>query len=214
MICGVDEAGRGPVLGPLVIAAVAAVDDRALRDLHVKDSKQLTKKKRAELAPLISACARVETLVISAAEIDAYRLNGSLNDLEAAGFATLIQRLQPAQAYVDAADVKAERFAEVIRQQLDFKLDLVAAHKADATFPIVSAASVVAKNLRDELIEAIAAEFGEPIGSGYPGDAVTRNFIEQWLRRHGTFPPHTRTSWKTAQEIASQIKITKLTDWE
>ena len=213
MICGIDEAGRGPVMGPLVIAAVAAEDDLRFRELQVKDSKQLTKKKREELLPLIKDCSQTETLVISAAEIDSYRLTGSLNDLEAEAFAQLLNRLKPETAYADAADVNEERFAAVILEHVDFKVDLFARHKADMLYPVVSAASIVAKTLRDELIDAISAEFGEPIGSGYPGDEVTRNFIERWIRKNGAFPPHTRTSWKTAKDLYSQAKITKITDW-
>ena len=213
VICGIDEAGRGPVLGPLVIAAVAAEDDLHLKEVHVKDSKQLTRKKREELSPLIRECSEVETLVVSAEENDFYRLTGSLNDLEAESFAKLLKKLRPDEAYADAADVNEERFASVILQNLDFKLNLVSKHKADTLFPIVSAASVIAKTLRDELVDAISAEFGVPVGSGYPGDEVTRKFIEDWVRKNGTFPPHTRTSWKTAKEIYSKAKITKITDW-
>lgn len=188
-------------MGPLVIAAVAAEDDLRFRELQVKDSKQLTKKKREELLPLIKECSQTETLVISAAEIDSYRLTGSLNDLEAEAFAQLLNRLKPETAYADAADVNEERFAAVILEHVDFKVDLFARHKADMLYPVVSAASIVAKTLRDELIDTISAEFGEPIGSGYPGDEVTRNFIERWIRKNGTFPPHTRTSWKTAKDL-------------
>jgi len=212
VICGADEAGRGPVLGPLVVAAVAVESDRALRRLKVKDSKLLTPLKREELYPKIMDCATVEVSVVSEEEIDA-RGEGALNELEALHFAALIDKLAPSVAYVDAADVVAERFGQCIRARLTCQLEVVSCHRADSKYAVVSAASIVAKVTRDRLVRRIGEELGEPIGSGYPNDPVTMAFLERWIREKGDFPPHTRRSWATAKKTYSMCKVAKLTDW-
>lgn len=213
MICGVDEAGRGPVIGPLVVAAVMVDNERSLRRLKVKDSKLLTKARREQLYPKIMESARVEVAVITADDIDRFRDEESLNLLEVQHFAALIDRLIPEKVFVDAADVVEERFGRLICDRLVCRPTMVSCHRADAKYPVVSAASVVAKVTRDRLIEEIAQQIGEPIGSGYPTDPVTRAFLEKWIREKGDFPPHTRRSWRTAKEIYSLSKVCKLTDW-
>jgi ribonuclease HII len=213
MICGVDEAGRGPVLGPLAIAAVMVESDRALRKLKVKDSKLLTRQKREELAPKIMEIAKVEVILISAEEIDRFMDGDSLNMLEAEGFAQLIERLRPDKAYVDAADVVAERFSHHIQRRLTCRPEMVCDHKADVKYPIVSAASIIAKVARDHAMDEISEQLGCNVGSGYAHDEVTLEFIRNWLKEHGNLPPHTRRSWKTAKDLYSLSKVTKLTDW-
>ncbi|NLK25201.1 MAG: ribonuclease HII [Euryarchaeota archaeon] len=212
MICGADEAGRGPVLGPLVLAAVMVENDRPLRRLNVKDSKALDPKKREELYPQIMECARVEVAVVSPEEIDA-RGKDSLNDLEVQHFATLIDRLSPHTVYVDAVDVNAERFGRNICDRLDCQATVVSCHRADAKYPVVSAASIIAKVTRDRLVWRLGRDLGEEVGSGYPNDSVTMDFLERWIRKNGTFPPQTRRSWATARKTFSKCKVTKLTDW-
>ncbi len=90
---------------------------------------------------------------------------------------------------------------------------MICEHKADVNYPVVSAASIIAKTVRDSIIAEIQEEFGVPIGSGYPHDEITRKFLEKWIRKNGDFPPHTRRSWRTAKEIYSLSKLSKLTDW-
>jgi ribonuclease HII len=213
MICGVDEAGRGPVLGPMVIAAVKIENDGPLRQLKVKDSKLLTRVKREQLAVEIRKIAEVEVVIISADAIDKYREVGSLNLLEVEHFATLIDRLVPEQVFVDAVDVVQERFGQMICDRLKCRPDMVSEHRADIKYPVVSAASIIAKTVRDVTIDDIEKELGEPIGSGYAHDVITRAFLEKWIREKGDFPPHTRRSWRTAKEIYSLSKVTRLTEW-
>ncbi len=213
VICGVDEAGRGPVLGPLVVAAVMVDDDKELRRLKVKDSKQLTRQKREELAPLIRKIARVEVAVVTADEIDSFRDDASLNVLEAHLFASLIERLRPDEAYIDSADVVPRRFSLMIKRQITCSPIMVCEHNADVTYPVVSAASIIAKTVRDKLVLEIQKEFSRPIGSGYAHDKVTVGFLHDWIKEHGSFPPHTRKSWRTAKEIYAMTRLTKLTEW-
>ena len=213
MICGVDEAGRGPVLGPLVVAAVMVDSDRTLRKLKVKDSKLLTRQKREELAPRIRELATVEVAVVQAEDIDRYMEHATLNMLEVETFAGLLEKLRPERAFIDAADVVEERFGQNVLERLTCHPELVCQHKADINFPVVSAASIVAKVVRDRAMDEIGQRFGRPVGSGYSHDEVTLEFIRGWLKENGELPPHTRRSWKTAKDLYSLSKVTKLTDW-
>jgi ribonuclease HII len=212
MICGADEAGRGPVLGPLVVAAVMVEDDLSLRQLRVKDSKLLTSVRREELYDGIMAVARVEVSVASPEEIDA-RGEGSLNELEVQHFAAVIDRLAPHKVFVDAADVVAERFGQNILSLLRCQPDMVSCHRADSLYPVVSAASIVAKVVRDRAVRSIGEELGENIGSGYPTDPATMAFLERWTRTNGDLPPYTRRSWATAKKIYSICKMSNLDEW-
>src|SRR5512136_153795 len=95
MLCGIDEAGRGPVIGPLVVCGVAVDSDDVLRQIGVKDSKRLTPRKREELEPKILAAAKVEFVEVPAEEIDAIRNVMTMNELEARVFASIIEQLEP-----------------------------------------------------------------------------------------------------------------------
>src|SRR2546427_8751750 len=119
MICGIDEAGRGPVIGPLVVAGVLVAPDVPLRQLNVRDSKKLSPERREGLAPEIRKGCRAEILVIPATEIDAKRAEMSLNDFEAKLFATILDRLRPEGADVDSADVNEVDFRRSIATHLD-----------------------------------------------------------------------------------------------
>jgi ribonuclease HII len=198
MICGVDEAGRGPVLGPMVVAAVMVDDDSELRMMNVRDSKKLTPSSRERLAVKIREIASIEIAVIPAEEIDEKRGRISLNEFEACVFASLIDRLSPQEAYVDAADVDVNRFRSWIKKRLSCNPQITCCHRADDKYPVVSAASIIAKTVRDQLIVEIQREMG---------------FLESWLREKGDFPPHTRRSWKTAKRAETLAKNSRLTDW-
>ncbi len=214
MICGIDEVGRGPVLGPLVICGICVKSDARLKRLGVKDSKKLTPARRQELDPKIRRLAKVELIELSAAQIDAMRQHMSLNEIEAHAFSAIIERFEPDIAYVDAADTDEEKFARMLRADLNTEIHIMSRHRADSTYPVVSAASIVAKVHRDARIRQIEEEIGEPIGSGYASDPDTISFLNNWMRTHQTFPPHTRTSWGTAQNIMSMKSVRKLDEFE
>jgi len=214
MICGIDEAGRGPVLGPLVVCGVAVESDEQLRSLGVKDSKKLMAKRREELAPRIREVAKVEVVEVSAEEIDAMREEITMNELEARVFATIIERLRPEVAYLDAADANEAQFGRMVQAQLTFGARLFSQHKADETFPVVSAASIVAKVTRDSRIREIEREIGEPIGSGYTSDPKTVSFLRNWIGTKGSCPPHTRQSWDTAQSLMKLKRLRRLDTFE
>jgi ribonuclease HII len=218
MICGVDEAGRGPVLGPLVVAGVTFKDDSELIKYRIRDSKQLTPKRREKLAEIIKKIAiDYEILIVPAKDIDDMRKVMTLNEIEVNAFTKVIKKLKPEICYVDSADVNEERFAMDILSGLSSKPEIISKHKADENYPIVGAASIIAKTRRDEEIRKIANELRNKLdisfGSGYPADPITQRFMNTWVDRYGKLPPYTRHSWKTAQNILKKKNIRKLDEF-
>jgi len=209
VICGVDEAGKGSVLGPLVIAAVAAESEDALSDLEVKDSKVLTPRRRTALCTAITGRCRIATVVIPPDRIDSSRREITLNECVARGHASVIRKLQPVTAYVDACDVNEFRYARMVTAHLEEPCRIVSEHRADETYPIVSAASIVAKVIRDREIELIAERFG-PVGSGYPSDPETIAYLSSYIREHRSPPPIARKSWKTIKFLMADLYQTRL----
>jgi ribonuclease HII len=215
MICGVDEAGRGPCFGPLVVAGILVENDAELVRIGVCDSKQLTPKKREQLAPQIKRLAtKFELIILPAADIDDLRKTMTLNELEVFMFSKIIEKLKPDICYVDAADVNEERFGRDIVSHLSYKPKMISKHKADERYPIVGAASILAKVTRDENIRRIAKELEPklnlPLGSGYPADQVTKNFLQTWVSQFGSLPPHVRQSWETCQRLMKTQKTKRL----
>jgi len=213
VIVGVDEAGRGPVIGPLVVAGVAVESDVPLRQMNCRDSKKLSPEKREALAAEIEKVSRFEVVVIPAEQIDVMRAEMSLNDFEAKLFAEVIAKLRPETAYVDAADVDEIEFKRSVRRELAFDVEIVSHHNADELFPVVSAASILAKVCRDREMRSIEESIGMTIGSGYPSDPDTIAFLEKWIREKGSLPPHTRASWDTARRLLAESKNRKLDDF-
>jgi len=218
MISGVDEAGRGPVIGPLVVAGAAFNNDSQLVEHRVRDSKKITPKRRKMLAKMIKEIAlNYEVLIIPAKDIDDMRKVMTLNEIEVNAFIKVIKKLRPELVYVDSADVNEERFAQDILNGLSFKPEIISKHKADDIYPIVGAASILAKTRRDEEVSKIEQELKNklnmPLGSGYPADPITKNFLKTWLDKYGKLPPHTRHSWKTAQNLIKDLRVRKLDDF-
>lgn len=218
MICGVDEAGKGPVLGPLVIAGVTFKDDNRLSELGIRDSKQLTPSRRETLAKGIKEIAEdYEILVISASDIDDMRKVMTLNEIEVNAFSRVIKKIKPDICYVDAADVNDQRFGRNILSNLTIKPEIISKHKADEIYPIVGAASILAKTRRDEEVKKIGQQLEKkldmPLGSGYPADPITQQFLRAWVKQFGKLPPHTRHSWKTADKILKENSIKNLDEF-
>jgi len=212
-VCGVDDAGRGSVIGPLVIAGVLVDNNEIdkLVNLGVKDSKLLSPAKRMQLAPEIIKIARNHHVVrLSPAEIDVVVETGGklhrLNRLEAHAMAEVIAFLRPDIAYVDASDVLPKRYAEHITEKLPFKIEIVSEHKADRTYPVVSAASIIAKVERDNAIAELTKTYGN-IGSGYTSDPETISFLKNWIKAHGSYPEHVRKSWAPAKKIEAAHNV-------
>ncbi|MDI6856180.1 MAG: ribonuclease HII [Candidatus Thermoplasmatota archaeon] len=205
IICGIDEAGRGPVIGPIVIAGIA-LDDRdidKLTALGVKDSKRHTPAKREKLAEEIKKIANYEIIVITAQELNIKMEFATLNDIEVNCFAEIIKRLKPEIAYVDSVDVNEERFATQLLSKLDFNLNIISKHKADELYIIVSGASILAKVIRDNEIKKIEQELNTVIGSGYPSDRRTIEFVTRLLKDKKE-SPYIRKFWKTVKRLSSK----------
>jgi ribonuclease HII len=210
IVAGIDEAGRGCVIGPLVIAGVLVKEEdlAALAALGVKDSKLLTAKKREALAPqIISLAQKHVVLKVSPLEIDraveSQRRLHKLNRLEAQTMGQIVTALEPNVAYVDAADVVEQRFGQHILEASTFKTQIISEHKADKTYPIVSAASIIAKVERDRAVAALRSEFGD-FGTGYLTDSKTTQFLTHWLRANREYPDCVRKSWKPAKQAKAE----------
>lgn len=211
LVCGVDEAGRGPVIGPLVVAGVLVTEDRlpVLKSMGVRDSKLLTPRRREELSKVIRRVAlKVCYVDLNPVQIDEVVLRGvrlqRLNLLEARAMAEVIDRLTPDVAFVDASDVLADRFGRQIRELLSADSEVVSEHNADENYPVVSAASIMAKVRRDASIARLRERYGD-FGCGYPHDPKTRLFLLEWARSHGSYPNFVRKSWKTARVLMSEV---------
>jgi ribonuclease HII len=137
---------------------------------------------------------------ITAQQIDELRSILTMNDIMVRGHAQSLRHLNPDVAYVDAADVDASRFSQRVMDESGVN-NVIAEHNADSNYAIVSAASIIAKVSRDISIQTLQSSLGVDIGSGYPSDARTITFLKTWLDERGDFPPGTRRSWKTAQDL-------------
>jgi ribonuclease HII len=196
IICGVDDAGRGSVLGPLVIAGVSVERTKIkhLSEIGVKDSKQLSPNAREMLYKKIIAIvddyyvARISPIIID----QSVRKN-QLNHLEAKYMAKVISKLRPDSSYVDSCDVNPARFGKEI-SKLANSGKIYSRHHADSRFVIVSAASIVAKVNRDRAIKKLRQK--HDLGSGYPSDSKTMKFIKKWMLDHHEIPKFVRKSWK------------------
>ncbi|MEM0096591.1 MAG: ribonuclease HII [Candidatus Bathyarchaeia archaeon] len=210
LVAGVDDAGRGSVIGPLVIAGVLvnSEDIPKLAQLGVKDSKLLSPTRRETLAVEIKRIAKKHVVVkLSPAEIDKVVMTGRklhrLNWLEAQAMAKVIELLRPNIVYVDASDILEERFKQQILEFLPFKVEIVSEHKADRKYPVVSAASIIAKVERDREIAELKAKYGD-FGCGYPTDPKTMEFLRRCLETFKEYPDFVRKSWRPAKKVKSE----------
>ncbi|MBE0523445.1 MAG: ribonuclease HII [Methanosarcinales archaeon] len=204
LIAGVDEAGKGPVLGPMMVAGVVMQEDRLdeLNKLGVKDSKVLSATRRNYLSSKIKELANsYYILEVSARQIDEFRKIMTMNQIMVLSHANVLDQIKPNKAYLDAADVNEERFGENVQKKCSISIEIVAKHKADTKFPIVSAASIIAKAQRDRAIRDMEKEIGIPLGSGYPSDPTTKRFLADWIKEHKSFPEIVRHSWKTTENL-------------
>ncbi len=212
MICGVDEAGKGSVLGPMVIAAVKCTSMEEIAIPGIADSKTLTPGKRANLYDLITGSYPHVTVIRTAEEIDQLRMEMTMNEIVARAHAEAVLTIHAETAYLDACDVNAERYEAHLLNLTGNSTRIIARHKADALFPVVSAASIVAKVTRDRAIEELHETWGD-FGSGYPSDPRTISFLTGWITRHESPPSVARASWETVKQIISRLNQRSLADF-
>ena len=206
-VVGVDEAGRGCVIGPLVIVGVL-FDEKKLKSLNligVKDSKRLSRKKRESLAVEIKTLASDwKHFDLQPKHIDIVVKRGlklkKLNYLEAMAMAKVIRELNPDKVYIDPADVIADRFKKQIGRVLIPSPKIICEKHADSIYPVVSAASILAKVRRDRLINELKEKHGD-FGSGYCSDPKTIGFLNSWYKKNKSLSYFIRESWATVKRI-------------
>lgn len=220
LVFGVDEAGRGAVVGPLCIAAVVVEEEEEKRfdDMGVKDSKKLSRGRREELEGRIKETAEDFAVVkISAGVIDEEMNRKSLNLIEGERMAELIETLRPDRAIVDATEAKTENVKRSIQgllsDEVEEEVEVVAENRADENHRVVSAASVLAKVTRDNSVSGLEEDLDEEIGNGYPSDERTRKFLHRIIEKQGSFPEVVRESWVTAERIIEKKKQGNLSDF-
>jgi ribonuclease HII len=203
-IIGIDDAGRGPAIGPMILAGILIkkTDEKKLIELGAKDSKLLTPKKRK----IIGDTLRKEYLhhieITTPKEIDDCE---NLNTLEAIKAALIINKLAKdvsgeIEVIIDCPSVNTKAWQnEVERYVGNNKLKIKAEHKADFNYPVVSAASIIAKETREDEVAKIKKEIGE-IGSGYPSDPNTKKFLQENLDNPEA-QKHIRHSWATIKDL-------------
>jgi ribonuclease HII len=203
MIIGVDEAGRGCIIGPMVIcaAAINPLDEYKMKEMGVKDSKKLSPLQREKLYPKVAHMCKYATAKISAQELNVLMDKYTLNEIEAMKIAQLIETLsiRGATVYVDSPDNVPAKFTRRIEKYLKAKEKIVSANKADDLYLIVGAASIIAKVTRDREIEKIKKETGIEFNSGYTSDPVTQKYIAQ-RKEYPALLPYLRTKWSTLRQ--------------
>lgn len=207
---GVDEAGKGPVLGSMFAAAIHC-EPAALPD-DVGDSKGIAPTRREELAAEIRDIATV-----GVAEIPVERIDDPETDMNTLTVAAHAEALAEVAAdghsgMVDAGDANATRFGERVASRVAANVRITAEHQADESDPIVGAASIVAKVERDAHVERLAAEHGD-VGSGYPSDPTTRTFLREYVDEYGELPSCARTSWSTCDDVLAAAEQSGLDDF-
>jgi ribonuclease HII len=202
-VLGIDEAGRGSVLGPLVVGAFLCDEGRVegLRAYGVRDSKMLSPEQREAVYSRLVRVGDLASVALLPRTIDRYVAHGGLNELELESFAKLIRRCAPDVAYVDACDPVAARFGQRLEARVGGMTRVISRHKADRDFPIVGAASIVAKVRRDAALERLRRVAGEEIGCGYPHDPETQACVLRHARDGGAVPPWMRRTWETVQRV-------------
>lgn len=201
---GIDEAGRGSLLGPLVVAGVVVDEEgeKALKKMGVKDSKKLTPKRREELAPKIEAVAKsVLVMRVQPCRIDKLRSEGiNLDKIEAIKMAEIISMSDADSVYVDSLTNNPKKFMRLIMENMNGKNpEMNVENYADETYPVVSAASIVAKVERDASIQEIKNNVKVDFGVGYSHDERTVNYVKKLIQTRKPLPSFVRQSWITTQ---------------
>ena len=213
LVLGLDEAGRGPVIGSLFICGVVfeEKDLSKLKVLGVKDSKLLLHKKRIELAKEIKKIAKKYKVVqVKPEEIDkAVNKNDglNLNWLEAHKTALIINELNPDKAVIDCPSPNIKKYKEYLLNLLKNKeIELIVEHKADLNHTIVGAASILAKCAREDEMEQIKKKYGNT-GPGYTSNSITQKFVKENFDKHPEIFRKSWSTWKNHDNAKKQHKL-------
>ena len=204
---------RGPVIGPLVMCGVLIKeeDEAKLKSIGAKDSKLLTPRTREILFDQIKGMVKdYKIIIIPPADIDKVLLSkdSNLNWLEADISAKIINVLKPDKVVLDCPSPNIKAYKAYVKKKIDNKkVVIVAEHKADVNFPVVSAASILAKVTRDREIEKLKKKIGIDFGSGYPSDERTKEFLKKYYK---DFPDIFRKTWSSYKRVAGVKNQKKL----
>lgn len=219
LILGIDDAGRGPVIGPMALAGCLVDEEtgKEFKKLGVKDSKQLTDKRREFFADIIKQKAiDFEIVLINPNEIDGKNSHGiNLNDVEAIACAEIINKINKGfkeiKVIIDCPSVSIEKWKNFLKTKIKdlSNLEIICEHKADKNYVEVSAASILAKSAREKEMNILKKKYGEEIGSGYTSDLATCRFLEKYAEKHkeaGIF----RQTWETWKRACAKLEQRKL----
>lgn len=205
LIAGIDEAGRGAVLGPLVVAGVAFAEDAEIFNIlsaaGIRDSKLLTSDRRREAARLVGRLAQSKAIFkIIPRVLD----ESSLNDLEINYAARIINKLEPHTIFLDvpASGRGIGRYCDAVQGLCVNKVQIVGGNKFDTNNIIVAAASILAKEARERDVRSLHKKYGD-FGSGYPSDPRTREWLKSWRKKNKDWPGIVRTKWLTIKSMTS-----------
>ncbi len=215
---GVDEAGKGPVLGPMIAAAVRA--ETADLPEGIADSKRLTPATRESLADRLHATDAVD---IGIGVVTVEEIDDPETDMNRLTVATQVRAITAVaeggdRAIVDAGDVSESRFGRRVTDGVASEgIDIVvtAEHGADDGYQLAAAASIIAKVERDSRMAAVGADYDDcgPVGSGYPSDPTTREFLATYVDHHGELPACARQSWSTCEDLLTTKQQADLSDF-
>ncbi len=212
-VAGVEEAGRGPVIGPMVMA-ICAIDEEKIPDLlsiGVKDSKLITPKNREIIFDKIKKLCEYEIMILSPQEIDDNLNNPemNLNKLEGVVSAKLINKVRADKVILDCPSNNTNTYKEYVSQYINKKIEIISEHKADLNHTIVGAASILAKVTRDRIINELKKEAKTDFGSGYPSDPKTIMFLKENWDKYEFF----RKTWSTYKRLSKENNQKNLNDY-
>lgn len=204
-ILGIDEAGRGPVIGPMIIAGVLINENKIekLKEIGARDSKELNRNEREELFEEIKKIVdEIYIEFVSVEEINEWMERGlSITDLELKKIIKIILKANPDVVMIDCPTIGKNKFLEKLMKYVKADLNIIAEHKADKKYPVVSAASIVAKVIRDREIDKIKEKVGIDFGSGYPSDERTIRALKE---NYSKLKKYVRKKWKTVLNISQR----------
>lgn len=202
-IVGVDEAGRGSIIGEMFVAAFAVPSGEVdlLGEAGVRDSKELGRTGRAKVYRRLASIGRFTVVTAKPREIDSYNLN-KLTTRKVVEALSRLARILGGWRSIQAVYVDKYGDSAGLRDSLrrrGYKGLIIVEERADARYPVVGAASIVAKYLRDARIEALRRLYGVR-GSGYPSDPATVEWLREVFER-GERPSIIRYSWDTVKRL-------------
>ncbi|MDD5254126.1 MAG: ribonuclease HII [Candidatus Nanoarchaeia archaeon] len=210
-VLGIDEAGRGPVIGPLIIAG-CMIDESKLDELKkigVKDSKLLTSKRREQILKKIQEITTSKIVIVEPKEIDEVLEsdNLNLNWLEAIKSAEIINFMKPEKVILDCPSPNVRAYEDYVRKHLNDKaMPLHCEHKADVNHLIVGAASIIAKETREDIVKELKKKYGD-FGPGYSSNPITQKYVEKNFEKHPEIFRRTWATWKNHNNKKEQKSL-------